>query len=112
MRRGIATGESSFRWLRACSLLGIVLAWGTAFLLVPATLISIDRMTIEVGLAALCVGFVYFLRTNSRWGVYAVLLTAPLVRETGLISIAGYALYLLWDRIDSIGAAVFDRDHS
>jgi len=86
-------------WLSAyLSLLGIAPWWGAAFLLVPATLISIDRMTIDVGLAALCIGFVYFLYTNSRWGIYAVLVAAPLVRETGLIFIAGYALYLLWNR--------------
>jgi hypothetical protein len=86
-------------WLSAyCSLLGIGLACGAAFVLVPATLISIDRMTIDVGLAALCVGFVYFLRRNSRWGIYVVLVAAPLVRETGLIFVAAYAIHLLWNR--------------
>jgi hypothetical protein len=86
-------------WLSAyCSLLGIWPGWGAAFLLVPATLISIDRMTIDVGLAALCIGFVVFLRRNSQWGIYAVLAAAPLVRETGLIFIAAYTAYLLWNR--------------
>jgi len=86
-------------WLSAyLSLLGIAPEWGAAFLLVPATLIAIDRMTIDVGLAALCVGFVYFLRKNSQCGIYAVLAAAPLVRETGLIFIAGYALWLLLNR--------------
>jgi hypothetical protein len=86
-------------WLSACcSLLGIGPGWGAVFLLVPATLISIDRMTIDVGLAALCVGFVYFLSKNQPWGIYAVLVAAPLVRETGLIFIAGYASWLLLKR--------------
>jgi hypothetical protein len=86
-------------WLSAyCSLLGIWPGWGVAFLLVPATLISIDRMTIDVGLAALCIGFVFFLRKDSQWGIYAVLAAAPLVRETGLIFIAAYGAYLLWNR--------------
>jgi hypothetical protein len=86
-------------WLSAyCLLLGIWRGWGATFLLVPATLISVDRMTIDVGLAALCAGFVFFLRKNSQWGIYAVLAAAPLVRETGLILIAAYGLHLLWNR--------------
>jgi hypothetical protein len=86
-------------WLSAyCLLLGIGPGWGAVFLLVPATLISIDRMTIDVGLATLCVGLVYFLRKNQQWGIYAALVAAPLVRETGMIFIAAYTLWLLLHR--------------
>ncbi len=81
-------------WLaRFAQQLGYSAAWGTAFLLVPATLVSIDRMTTDVALAALCVGFVLHSRSTGRDGVLVtVLALAPLARETGLILIAAYVL--------------------
>jgi hypothetical protein len=73
-------------------------AWGTAFLLIPATLISIDRFTVDVALAALCVAFALFTTRGSLGAVYTVLVAAALVRETGLLLIAGFAAWLLWNR--------------
>jgi hypothetical protein len=55
-------------------------------------------MTVDIGLATLVVGFVFFVRRAFNWGIYAVLVAAPLVRETGFLLIAGYVLYLLWNR--------------
>ena len=63
-------------------------AWGLAFLLLPATLTSIDRMTADVALAALCVAFVLYSKERSSAGLYLVLLLAPLVRETGALLLA------------------------
>jgi len=63
-------------------------AWGLAFLLLPATLTSIDRMTVDVALAALCVAFVLYSKERSWGRLYLVLLLAPLVRETGALLLA------------------------
>jgi hypothetical protein len=81
-------------------------AWGLGFLLLPATLTSIDRMTVDVALAALCVALVLYSREKSVPKIYVVLLLAPLVRETGALLIAAVCGYELtrkcWRR-----AAVF-----
>jgi hypothetical protein len=61
---------------------------GMAFLLTPATLISLDRATLDGALAALTVGL---LAVRGRWR-YAVLAATPLVRETGLLLVGGFIL--------------------
>ena len=68
-------------------------AWGLMFVLMPATLVSMDRMTVDVGLAALTVGFVLF--CDSKWKVLPILACAALTRETGLLLTAGYGVFLL-----------------
>jgi hypothetical protein len=60
-------------WLSIYSLrIGSSAAWGFGFLLVPATLVSIDRMTVDVALAALCVALVLTTNEPSQWGLYGV----------------------------------------
>lgn len=73
-------------------------AWGLLFAAVPGTVTSIDRMTIDGGLAATCIGFALYAERGSKGRTYAVLVAAGLMRETGLILVGGYALYLLWNR--------------
>ncbi|HYL75887.1 MAG TPA: hypothetical protein VEU96_16875 [Bryobacteraceae bacterium] len=85
-----------FVFLGGYWLAGLRPLWGIGFLLVPATLISLDRMTVDIALAALCAGFAVFVARGSAWQIYAVLVAAPLVRETGLLLIAAYVLHLLW----------------
>lgn len=86
-------------WLSMyCSLLGYSAAWGLAFVLIPATLISMDRMTVDVALAALCVAFAVFVMRGTRWGLYAVLVAAALIRETGFLLIAAYVIWLASQR--------------
>jgi hypothetical protein len=80
------------------SLLGYSAAWGLAFLLIPATLISIDRMTVDVALAALCVALAVFVARGASWELYAVLVAAPLVRETGFLLLAAYVVWLATQR--------------
>ena len=65
-------------------------AWGVAFLLIPAVPVSLDRMTIDLPLAALTVAFALYAGSPQRAPLYAVLATAPLVRETGIILTAGW----------------------
>jgi hypothetical protein len=94
-------------WLSAfATTLGYKAVWGLAFLLLPATLISMDRLTVDVALAALCVAFALYVGRNSMPALYAVLAAAALTRETGLLLVAAYVIWLLWNR-DSIRAAVF-----
>jgi hypothetical protein len=60
---------------------------GPAFVLIPAVLVSFDRMTVDLVLAALTAGFIYYRRP------WAILLFAPLVRETGMLLIVGWCLW-------------------
>jgi hypothetical protein len=69
--------------------------WGAAFTLVPAVLISMDRGTVDVALAALCVGFALYAVAEPSWNIYPVLALAPLARETGICLIAAFAVVQL-----------------
>jgi len=73
-------------------------AWGMLFLLVPAILVSLDRLTADVALTALCVGLALYIREQRPREVYLVLLLAPLARETGLLLTAAYCVVLLLER--------------
>jgi hypothetical protein len=85
-------------------------AWGLAFLLLPATLVSIDRMTVDVALAALCVAFVRYTRKPSPVRLYLTLLLAPLVRDSGALLVAaqcGYDLFgKRWRRAAGYATAI------
>jgi hypothetical protein len=70
-------------------------AWGLAFALAPAAIISIDRMTVDIALAALTLGFVWYVERREDWKVVVILACAGLTRETAVSMIAAYALYLL-----------------
>jgi hypothetical protein len=81
-------------WLaRLAQLRGRNAAWGFAFVMVPATITSLDRMTADVALAALTVAFVVY--SQSAWRVVAILACAALTRETAVPIVAGYCLYRL-----------------
>ena len=93
-------------WLaRAMELRGRHPAWGLMFALMPGVLVSMDRMTVDVGLAALTAGFVLY--SESKWKVLPILICAALTRETGFLLTAGYGVFLLSRRRfgDSIWAA-------
>jgi hypothetical protein len=86
-------------WLsRWATLAGVHAAWGLAFLLVPATLISMDRMTVDVALASLTVAFAVHWRNGPWRKVFIVLTLACLVRETGVLLAAGASLFELLQR--------------
>jgi hypothetical protein len=69
-------------------------AWGLAFMLTPAAITSIDRMTVDIALAALTAGFALYASESPDWRVLIVLACAALTRETGILLILGYAAYL------------------
>ncbi len=94
-------------WLsRYCRSYGRNPAWGVAFALVPAVVVSIDRMTIDVALAALCVGFALYAEAEPSWKLYPVLVLAPFARETGLLLVFAWCMWLIV-RKDWKRAAVF-----
>jgi hypothetical protein len=68
--------------------------WGAAFLLLPATMVSLERMTVDVALAALVAGWALATLRGSRlqWAAMAL---APLVRETGIILVAAAVVVAL-----------------
>ena len=72
--------------------------WGLAFPLVPAAWVSIDRMTVDVALAAFTVGFVLHGAERPGPALLALLALAGLTRETGLLLPAAYALFQLLRR--------------
>lgn len=78
-----------------CSDHGLHPACGLAFPLIPAVLVSIDRMTIDTALAALTVGLALYAGRGAFWQVCTILALAPLARETGLSLIAGLGLWTL-----------------
>jgi len=71
---------------------------GLGFLLAPGVMISIDRLTVDGVLAAMCAGFVWFMECSPGWPLYLLVLCAPLVRETGLLLPCGYVAALLLAR--------------
>jgi hypothetical protein len=90
-------------------------AWGLGFLLLPATLTSIDRMTVDVALAALCVAFLRYAKKQAQGkpadaGLYLVLALVPLVRDTGALLIAAQCGYELsrkrWRRAAGFATAI------
>ncbi len=75
-------------------------AWGFGFLLVPSALVSADRLTVDVSLAALACAWALHAggRTIPRKAGWAVLAAIPLARETGLLLNAATGIRLAWVR--------------
>jgi len=66
--------------------------WGLAFILAPAAFLSIDRLTVDIALAALTVAFALYGKTGSPWKLYLVLIFAPLAKETGFLFLAAFVI--------------------
>ncbi len=77
---------------------GLSPLWASLFALTPAAVTSLDRLTVDLSMTALAVGFAYYAKVESRWRLYAVLALAGLSRETGLLLIAAYCLSRLAQR--------------
>jgi hypothetical protein len=73
-------------------------AWALAFLLVPATLISIDRMTVDIALAAFTVAAAFYWRAGAWWKLFVVLALGCLARETAALLVSGFCLAELLNR--------------
>ncbi len=99
-------------WLARCAQLWRRSAvWGAAFLLIPAVAVSLDRMTVDLPLATLTIGFALFgtahggAASRPRWPFYLVVCAMPLVRETGMVLVFAWCLYASLRR-DWRGAAI------
>jgi hypothetical protein len=73
-------------------------AWGLLFLVVPAVPIAVDSMTVDVAIAALTACFAYRLASGSNRGLWWILSSACLVRETGVLLAAACVLVALEKR--------------
>lgn len=72
-----------YAWNSACGLL---------FLLVPAVLIALDRLTVDPALTALCIAFAVYVTEGEFWKLYVVLSLAALARETGFFLPVAYCI--------------------
>jgi len=75
-------------------------ALGLLFLAVPATIVGVDTMTVDVTLAALTACFVWHWGSGHEpgWGLWLTLAAAGLTRETGLLLAAACILASLVQR--------------
>lgn len=86
-------------WLgRFAAIHGRSAAWGLLFLFLPATLGAIDRMVVDVALAALWAGFVLYAAEERTGPVLLLVTLAPLARETGFAMTAVYGGWMLWQK--------------
>lgn len=83
---------------RLAGLRGAPPAWGFAFLLLPSTLASVDRMLADGPLVAAAAGFLCFAETGRWRAAWILAVAAPFIRETGLLLPAGAAAWWLWQR--------------
>jgi hypothetical protein len=82
-------------WLARYAVLRGYPAWlGFVFAATPAVLVSIDRLTVDIALAACCAGFALFVEEGSPGKLYAVLVLAGLTRETGLLLVGAWCIWL------------------
>jgi hypothetical protein len=67
------------------------------YVAVPVSIISLDRMLVDLALASLALGFAVYLDSDSRssWKLYLILASAALCRDTGFLLFAAYAIRLL-----------------
>ncbi len=93
-----------FLWLgtwwtsRYAVLLGRQPAWGMLFLLLPASLISLDRLTVNLAFTSLFAGVLYYWRTEAWGKVVGGLVLICLTRETGLLLVGMIVLCCLQRR--------------
>lgn len=90
---------------RLAELRGASPLWGLAFLALPSSMSSIDRMLSDGPLAAAAAGFFYFTETR-RWpAAWLLAMAAPFIRESGIFLAAAACLVLLQQRRWSMLAA-------
>jgi len=87
---------------------GAPAAWALVFLLVPATIVSLDRLTVDVALAALTAGVVYYAGRRNWIATAALCALACLVRESGLLIPVALATWCAMERrwLRAVGMAM------
>lgn len=72
--------------------------WGLFFCVIPAAAISVERLTIDIALAALCAGYAFYALTRQESKLTAILILAPFARETGLGLVLAHACHQAFRR--------------
>ncbi len=72
--------------------------WGLGFIFLPAALITLDRLVVDVALAACVIGFALYAKLGEDRKLFAVLVLACLARDTGLLLPAACCLHTLLAR--------------
>jgi hypothetical protein len=86
-------------WLAMwCTARDLAAGWGALFLFLPATLIGLDRLSVDLAPAAFCVALAVYTERGNRLALWMVLACALLARETGALLLGGYGLFLLLQR--------------
>jgi hypothetical protein len=86
-------------WLARWSLShGKSVYWGFLFLAMPAALVTIPLMVVDVSLAALTVAVFWYAEQKSPMKLFAALACAALTRETGILVVIGWCAWLLLQR--------------
>jgi len=80
-------------WLsRFLAIYGFHPVWAVLYLLAPATVVSLDRLTVDLALVSLTIGFALYVTEDRPRKIYLILALAPLARETGFLFTAAYCL--------------------
>ena len=83
---------------RLAELRGASPLWGLAFLALPSSMSSIDRMLSDGPLVAAAAGFFCFAETRRWRAAWLLAMLAPFIRETGLLLAAAACLVSLQQR--------------
>jgi len=65
--------------------LGIHSGYAVLYVFVPASVIALDRMTVDLAFTSLALGFLRYAGSRARCQLYFVLVAAALCRESGLV---------------------------
>jgi hypothetical protein len=80
--------------------------WGLLFLLTPATLVGIERMTVDISLTALAAAALLAARRQRWLLLWLALASAMLSKETGVLLILAVVFWLMRQRKFSLAAAL------
>ena len=64
--------------------------WAVAYVLLPASVASLDRMVVDLALASLCLGFAVAVRDRRLVMLWVILAAAALCREMGYLLFGAY----------------------
>jgi hypothetical protein len=93
-------------WLsRYLDSLGLQARWALLFVLAPAVLISLDRLTVDLAFTSLSIGFALYISQKQYVSAYAVLVLACLTRETGFVLAGAACLAFSVERLFAKAAA-------
>jgi hypothetical protein len=77
---------------------GLPAAAGAAFLLLPGTVVCLDRMLTDIALYALLAALLLVWDGRLTWRTALILMLAPLVRDLGVLAAGAAAAHLLFRR--------------